>query len=152
MCGRRWNRDWWIFDYHRWLESRLSESQRQQTTCVVARATRHLGSLSIEPKIPLLGRVMAAVEPHGLIEFADPEFDDKFLVRSPNPQDAFALLQPPLRQYLLSLWHGPERWYRVAHVHEDILLIVESGSASVKHIGKMMEMARCFLDTIDGQA
>jgi len=149
--GRRWNRDWLIFDYHHWTESRHSGSEPQHATCVAARTGQNLGRLSIEPRLPLLGPLMALVEPYDLVELGDPEFDAKFLVRSADPRDAPALLQPPVRQYLLSLWHSPAGWYRVAYVQDNTLVIVESSFASVKHIGKMMEIARCFLDAVAAQ-
>lgn len=150
--GGRRNTDWLIFDYHCWTESRYDESERLEATCVVGYADGNLGRFSIEPKLPLIGRMGARFEPTGLVEVGDPEFDRMFLVRAPAPAHALRCLGPAVRDYLLRLRRGHDRWYRHAYVHDNMVIIVEPHLASAKHIGAMMDIARHMLDLLAEKA
>jgi len=145
IAGRKNGFEWIIFDYQHWTEGKgQAESEVVQETCVVVRAQRAIGWLSIEPKLPVVGTLMTRFGHHDILQTGDPEFDGKFLVRSANAQQAREVLSPPVREYLLGLYNGPKRWYRHMHVYND-LVIVSEACATVPHVSDMMDIAARFV-------
>ena len=151
ISGTRWGLSWLIFDYRRRTGARHSQRERDQRTCVIVSCGRQLGSLSIEPRIPLIGRLMTMVNPRDVIQTGEPEFDSRFIVRATDRSAAMRVLRPPMRRYLLSLYRGPRKWYRMAWTTGNSLIVAESGRASARHVADMMEIARGFVDRLEDE-
>lgn len=148
VSGKTGERHWLVFDYHHWSESRAqSESEVVQTTCVVLHAGRLLGRFSVEPKLPILGFLMARMDVRTLVKTGDAHFDSKFIVRSTDPPRTLGLLKPPVRTYALTLYQSPKKYYRQLYVHECMIIVTEF-SAPVRHIPDMMEIAEGFLNSL----
>ncbi|MBN2308548.1 MAG: hypothetical protein JXR94_06225 [Candidatus Hydrogenedentes bacterium] len=148
MSGTAGNCECAIFDYSHWTEARgQAEHEIVQVTCVALFAERSLGRFSVEPRLPLLGPLMAAAKPGDIVCTGYGDFDAKFIVRSVDPVAAQRHLTGPLRACLLSLEQGRNRYYRQLHVH-DRAVVVSEISAPARHLPVMIEIAQAVHDAI----
>ena len=133
---------WLIFDLHGWREHRFEESAPVRWTITALTIGLQLPSLHIKPRLPILSRIEAYRHP--ILRTGHHEFDRKFLLTG----NGSGILTGEMQACLLELTHAKNRWYRELFFQDDMIIVLEAGLASPRHIEDMMAIASKIKDCI----
>lgn len=158
LSSTRAEGEYLVFDYDYHSADSPDDPGVIRTTCVCIRPAavdgRHLpsrrsGRLQLEPRIPVVSSLMSHAPGDPAVATGHGDFDDHFVVRAANAHEVQVLLTPAIRQYLLSLWHSPARWYRHCCIHDDLIIITEAGHAPAAHVKAMIQIAGQLLELVN---
>lgn len=133
---------WLIFDLHGRREHRFEENAPVRWTITTLTIGLHLPSLHIKPRLPILSRIEASRHP--ILRTGHHEFDRNFLVTG----NGTGILTGEMQAYLLELTHAKNRWYRELFFQDEMIIVLEAGLASPRHIEDMMAIASGLRDRI----